>query len=68
MTARLPVLGFVCSALWDPYPKVIRERATGALQVLDRFHLMAKLNKAKGQVRRRHAASPGGPSADASAR
>jgi transposase len=42
---------FVCSDMWRPYLKVIRERCTGALHILDRFHIVAKLNKAVDDVR-----------------
>lgn len=42
---------FVCSDMWKPYLRVIRERCTGALHILDRFHIVAHLNKALDQVR-----------------
>jgi transposase len=32
--------------LWQPYLKVIARKAADAVQVLDRFHLMAHLSKA----------------------
>ena len=53
--ARSAALRFVCSDMWKPYLKVVRERATGALHILDRFHLMANLNKALDEVRRQEA-------------
>jgi len=37
-TKRTEQLKFVCSDMWKPYLRVIGEKATGALQVLDRFH------------------------------
>ena len=38
---------FVCSDMWKPYLKVIKERiGQEALHVLDRFHIVARLNKA----------------------
>ena len=41
----------VCSDMWKPYLKVIRERAGGALHILDRFHITARLNKALDEIR-----------------
>lgn len=37
--------------MWQPYLKVIARRAGRAVQVLDRYHIMARLNKAIDQVR-----------------
>jgi transposase len=42
---------FVCSDMWQPYLTVIRERCSQALHVLDRFHIVAKMNTALDQVR-----------------
>src|SRR3979411_1021920 len=42
---------FVCSDMWQPYLKVIREKCSDALHILDRFHIQAKMNKALDQVR-----------------
>ena len=42
---------FVCSDMWKPYLKVIKERIGQALHVLDRFHIVARLNKALDEVR-----------------
>lgn len=42
---------FVCSDMWRPYLRVIRERCTNALNILDRFHIVAKLNEAVNDVR-----------------
>jgi transposase len=42
---------FVCSDMWEPYLKLIREKCSEALQVLDRFHIVAKMNQALDQVR-----------------
>ena len=44
-------LKFTCSDMWKPYLKVLREHAKNAVLVLDRFHVMAKLNKALDEVR-----------------
>jgi transposase len=42
---------FVCSDMWQPYLKVIRERCGQAIHILDRFHIVAKMNTALDQVR-----------------
>src|SRR5947208_10972576 len=42
---------FVCSDMWEPYLKVIRERCSEALHILDRFHIVAKMNKALDEDR-----------------
>ena len=44
-------LKFVCSAMWKPYRKVIAKKAGDAIHVLDRFHIMQKMNKAIDKVR-----------------
>jgi transposase len=45
-------LEFVCSDMWKPYLKVIRERIGHALHILDRFHIVSHLNGAVDAVRR----------------
>src|SRR5881296_2809072 len=42
---------FVCSDMWQPYLKVIRQKCSEALHILDRFHIVAKMNKALDEVR-----------------
>jgi transposase len=42
---------FVCSDMWEPYLKLIREKCSQALNILDRFHIVAKMNKALDEVR-----------------
>ena len=42
---------FVCSDMWQPYLKVIREKCAQALNILDRFHIVAKMNVALDEVR-----------------
>ena len=42
---------YVCSDMWRPYLKVIRELLGEAVHILDRFHIVANLNKALDQVR-----------------
>jgi len=44
-------LKFVCSDMWKAYLKVIAKKASGAVHVLDRFHVMQKMNKAIDEVR-----------------
>lgn len=48
---RSQALKFVCSDMWKPYLKVIAEQASQAIHVLDRFHIMQKMNKAIDKVR-----------------
>ena len=43
---------FVCSDMWQAYLKVIREELGQAIHVLDRFHVMKKMNEAIDEVRR----------------
>jgi transposase len=42
---------FVCSDMWKPYLRVIRERCSQALHILDRYHIVAKMNDALNEVR-----------------
>src|SRR5271157_5561801 len=49
--ARSAQLKFVCSDMWKGFLGVIRKKAPGALNILDRYHIMAKLNKAIDKVR-----------------
>lgn len=44
-------LKFVCSDMWKPYLKVIAKKAAQAIHVLDRFHIMQKMNKAIDEIR-----------------
>jgi transposase len=44
-------LRFVCSDMWRPYLKVIALKAKDALNILDRFHIIQKLNDAVDDVR-----------------
>ena len=48
---RSQALKFVCSDMWPAYIKVIEKKAGTALHILDRFHIVAKLNKAIDEVR-----------------
>ena len=42
---------FVCSDMWKPYLDLIKQNCTGALSILDRFHVVAKLNLAIDDIR-----------------
>jgi len=48
---RSKALAFIGSDMWKPYLKVIAEKAGQAVHVLDRFHIMATMNKAIDEVR-----------------
>ena len=52
---RVQALRFICSDMWKPYLHVIVKRATQALHVLDRFHIVARMNKAIDEVRAKEA-------------
>lgn len=54
---RSKALRFVCSDMWKGFLSVIKRRATSALHVLDKFHIVANLNKAVDQTRRQEAAA-----------
>ncbi|HBM91355.1 MAG TPA: ISL3 family transposase, partial [Rhodospirillaceae bacterium] len=42
---------FVCSDMWQPFLKVIKKKIPQAIHILDRFHIVANLNKALNKVR-----------------
>jgi transposase len=44
-------LKFIASDMWQPYLKVLAERAGQAIHVLDRFHIMQKFGKAIDEIR-----------------
>jgi len=48
---RSQELRYVCSDMWKPYLKVIKKKASSAIHILDRFHIMARINKAIDEVR-----------------
>lgn len=52
---RVEALRFLCSDMWKPYVKVIARRASRALHVLDRFHIVARMNKAIDEIRAKEA-------------
>ena len=48
---RCASLRYVCSDMWKPYLKVIARKASQAVHVLDRFHILQTINKAIDEVR-----------------
>ena len=48
---RTGLIRSVCSDMWRPYLKVIREKLPHATHVLDRFHIMKNFNKAIDDIR-----------------
>src|ERR1035437_9102503 len=48
-------IGFVCSDMGQPYLNVVAEQLKEAVHVLDRFHIMKKMNEAIDEVRRSEA-------------
>lgn len=44
-------LKHICSDMWKPYLKVIKKKAPKAIHILDRFHIVAMINKAIDEVR-----------------
>jgi transposase len=52
---RSAALRFICSDMWKPYLRVIAKKAGQAIHVLDRFHIMARMNKAIDEVRAKEA-------------
>lgn len=45
----------VCSDMWRPYLRVIKEKTPRAIHVLDRFHIMQKFGKALDLIRAQEA-------------
>lgn len=54
---RAAVLQYACSDMWKPYLKLIAQRASSAIHVLDRFHVMSHFSKAIDEVRAAEAKS-----------
>jgi len=48
---RAEKIEFVCSDMWKPYLTLIAKHCTNALNILDRFHVVAKLNEAIDEIR-----------------
>jgi transposase len=43
---------YVCTDMWKPYLNVIKKKIPEALHILDRFHIVAHLNKSIDEVRK----------------
>lgn len=52
---NLKGIQYVCSDMWPAYLKVIKKKLPQAIHVLDRFHIVKKLNEAVDEVRREEA-------------
>ncbi len=52
---RCSKIKYVCTDMWKAYLKVIKKKIPQALHILDRFHIVAKLNDAVDEVRRTEA-------------
>jgi transposase len=48
---RTGELQFICSDMWQGYLKVIRKKASHAVHILDRFHVMQRIGQAINDVR-----------------
>jgi transposase len=48
---RSALIAFICSDMWKPYLNVIATYAPNALNILDRYHVASKMNKALDEVR-----------------
>ncbi len=48
---RTRELTFICSDMWRGYVKVIAKKAAHAVHILDRYHIVANLNRALDKVR-----------------
>jgi transposase len=48
---NLKNIQFVCTDMWRAYLKVIKKKLPKALNILDRFHIVKKLNEAVNKVR-----------------
>lgn len=48
---RSAAIEHVCSDMWKAYLKVIEKKLPQAVHILDRFHIVANLNKALNEVR-----------------
>jgi transposase len=53
--ARSKAVLFVCSDMWRPYLAVVAKKASQAIHVLDRFHIMSHMSKAIDEVRAQEA-------------
>jgi transposase len=46
-------LKVACADIWKPFINSIKVKAKNAINVIDRFHVKQKMNKALGKVRAR---------------
>ena len=56
-TEKTAALKVICTDMWRPYLKVIKEKASHTLNILDRFHIRKHLNEAIDDVRKEEAKS-----------
>lgn len=43
-------ISFICSDMWEPYLKRIREKCSEAMHILDRFHIVANMSLASQAI------------------
>jgi transposase len=48
---RSAQLQYICSDMWQAYLKVVKKKAGQAIHILDRFHIVAHMNKAIDEIR-----------------
>lgn len=48
-------LKYICSDMWKAYLKVVKKKASQAIHILDRFHIVAHMNQAINEVRAQEA-------------
>jgi hypothetical protein len=48
---RNALIEFIRPDMWKPYPNVIAKHAPNALNILDRYHIAARMNKTPDEVR-----------------
>ena len=52
---KIAAIRFVCSDMWRAYVKVIAKKLPQAVHILDRYHIVANLNKALDRIRAQEA-------------
>lgn len=52
---RCEMIKYVCTDMWPAYLKVVKKKLPQALNILDRFHIVKKLNEAIDNVRKEEA-------------
>jgi len=48
---RAAGIRYVCSDMWKAYLKVLAKKLPGAIHILDRYHLVARVNRALDKIR-----------------